>query len=482
MRNLLGATLLAIAVTGSGCGTTEDDVDGPGGKGDGTGTCTDPMYGDGTCQLDLACGIPDIDCFHTFATDAEAGSWLDTVWPVAQVAESDPRFVRARALLDRAWPIYTAEEALGTLAEHRLALVLIDDATPNAFAISDPERGQAALTVHIHTGILDQTDEALLGVIFHELAHITKLHVFPEIKDRTRRFYVATDSEPIGAQQLEHGKAKEYGTAWMDASYFVGPYDAVGFDELPYGGNLGSLFDLYLASVATSYPECAAKLAAVQALYTAIAPGYSGIDRSITVPPAVTATIRPTLDALGACVATRPWTLAQFLQQATSPEWVDYITMTELPEAERWLLDEDAFEVITLLAGDRRAKQRALQAAFTRQLGQPWSHLRYFSTEEHADDVAVELTQAAKLPEPGVSGLMLSLMATDRATCEGLIAAGGLVPYGVDLADDHHGECWRVAHAQQLARSSGTAARLAAHPVPTVPHVPTRRPDGKPMY
>ena len=68
MRGLLAVVVMAGCVD---AGPMEYDIDGDG-KADGNGTCEDAKYGDGTCHIDLACGVPDIDCFQTYASDEEA--------------------------------------------------------------------------------------------------------------------------------------------------------------------------------------------------------------------------------------------------------------------------------------------------------------------------------------------------------------------------------------------------------------------------
>ncbi len=476
MLRTLGAAVL-LTVVGCAADAGDDTGGGAGGKADGE-TCTDPMYGDGTCQLDLGCGIPDIDCFKTFPSDAEAGAWLAGVWGTPQVAAEDPRFVRARALLDRAWATYQAEAPIGKLAESKLALVLLDDPSANAWVTSDPELGQAALSVQIHTGIfLDGfTDEDLLGVLFHEIAHITKLHVFPDVKDTKLRYYLAEGGEPIGALQPDQPRVRAFADRWLDLANFAGSYATSGLDDLPYGGNIDDLFSLYLQQVA---PGCTTAANAVYELYNTFRP--SPIDGSLTIAAAGTATIDRTLDALSTCVAPQNQTMQAFLD-AQPPEWRAY-ALEQIAPDETWLLAENAFEVITLLANDRRGKLAAIESELARTLGQPWSAVRYFSTEEEADDISVRMSQAAKMPEPGVSGFMLDAIGEHRAACEQHITAG-TVPYGVDLADTHHGTCWRVAHARQLALPEGTSARMVAAPEPTArtPFVPTRKPDGKPMY
>jgi len=475
MLRTLGAALL-LAVVGCATDDAGDDTGG-GGKADGE-TCSDPLYGDGTCQLDLACGIPDIDCFRTFGSDAEAGTWLTGVWGAAQVPAEDPRFVRARALLDRAWSTYQSEAHIGKLAESKLALVLLDDPSANAWVTSDPELGQAALSVQVHTGIFLEgfTDEDLLGVLFHEIAHITKLHVFPDVKDSTLRYYLADAGEPIGALQPDEPRVRELANRWLDIAYFSGVYATPALDDLPYGGNIDDLFSLYLQQVA---PACTAAATAVYDLYAKFQP--SPIDDSLMINSAGTAEIDRVLDVLSACVAPQGQTMQAFLDTQT-PEWKSYALEQFSPD-EQWLLAENAFEVITLLANDRRGKLAAIEGQLTRDLGQPWSAVRYFSTEEQADDISVRMTQAAKLPDPGVSGFMLDAIGDQRAACEQHIA-GGTVPYGINLVDTHHGTCWRVAHARQLAMPVGTSARMVTAPdeVARTPFVPTRKPDGKPLY
>src|SRR5438477_6614495 len=68
-------------------------------------TCKDARYGDGTCNLDLDCAVPDIDCYRVFDSDAAAATWWTgfekmgggATHPI--IPESDPRFQRVRALL-----------------------------------------------------------------------------------------------------------------------------------------------------------------------------------------------------------------------------------------------------------------------------------------------------------------------------------------------------------------------------------------------
>ena len=55
---------------------TADDGQDDDGQDDGSSACAAPEYGDGTCQPDLDCDAPDIDCFILLDSQAEAEAWF----------------------------------------------------------------------------------------------------------------------------------------------------------------------------------------------------------------------------------------------------------------------------------------------------------------------------------------------------------------------------------------------------------------------
>src|SRR5690349_7620047 len=88
-----------------------DDADGEDGKADGNGTCTDPRYGDGTCHINLGCGIPDIDCFVLPATDEDARHYLHPSYPTLPL--DDPHYAKARAQVDASWALFKQHTPMG---------------------------------------------------------------------------------------------------------------------------------------------------------------------------------------------------------------------------------------------------------------------------------------------------------------------------------------------------------------------------------
>lgn len=479
-RTLLG--LAALALVGCTMGEDDEGGGGVGGKGDGNGECLDPQYGDGVCHADLACGIPDIDCFDTFATDADAAAWLTSQRSSTTLAETDPRFVRARALTDRAWDTYRAVYHLGKLADARLSVVAVDDPTLNAYVTGSPDTGHAVLSVQYHSAILapEISDDELLGVVFHELAHAVKLHILPEVYDKTQRFYVADGAEPIGSLQADDARVRTHVGEWQNLAWVAGPYAKAELRDLPFGGD----FDVVFSTALQAQPNiCVAQVTAYNTLRTEIQGSSTGvIDEDLVISAATSTRIRTTLDALASCMrqqGSKPSIRQLF---ANDPEWTSWL-QSVVAANEQWLLDDDdALIAAMILIDDRRTQMRAMKQGFERDLGASWASARFFSTEEEADDVSVRLGKAHKLAAPGVSMLMRRVMGSGAAACDQAIAAQR-APYGVRLDDPHHGDCWRVAHAQQLASEADTSsARRVSAPVAREPWTPTRRPTGEPMY
>ena len=210
--SLLLAGCSTGSVPGDDDGGDADDDDGTGDDGVPVGPCELPEYGDGICQPDLACAQPDIDCFTTFDSQ-EAGEAFflrfeellaaqENRGPRSVVPSTDPRFARMRELLDRGWLAYQEINPVGDLTQTTPALVVVEDPNINAFVIPDIDTGRAGLAVMVHSATLDQnaSDQAMLGLVMHELEHSLGLHVVGDTGDRIRRFYVAGDQEPLGFQ------------------------------------------------------------------------------------------------------------------------------------------------------------------------------------------------------------------------------------------------------------------------------------------
>ncbi|HEU5059626.1 MAG TPA: M48 family metalloprotease, partial [Kofleriaceae bacterium] len=290
---VLSIMCLGLVVAGAGCSGDAGDN----GGGDGPDeTCEDPAYGDGTCDLDLSCEAPDIDCYILFADHAEAEDWFAGIEeqiaasqfrpPRALLPESDSHHVRMRALLEEGWDAYKQVNAVGDLAARPPELVVVEDPSVNAFVQGDGEK--AGFAVMVHTGLIDiASDEELVSIVMHELTHAIFLHVIPPMKDRVRIHYLARDGEPFGFEQSDDPAVRTALTDWRALAADVGPMQSaplVGF-PMPLGN--GVLFRVYTAAArvwSEANPEaCATPMAAVAELTSDILSYYSTIDQKLHV-------------------------------------------------------------------------------------------------------------------------------------------------------------------------------------------------------
>jgi hypothetical protein len=470
--------------TGSGgYGGAAPSAGGAGGvAGGGTppAACADARYGDGTCQTDLACEAPDVDCFRTFADRAEAEAWfagieatraaLETRPPRAVVPSSDPRWARMRALLDRGWASYRRVNPVGDLAEASPALVVIDDPSVNAFVMPEGlDAKRAALAVVVHTGTLDRaglSDDAMLGLVMHELEHAIGLHVIEGVADRLLRFYLAPGGrEPLGFEQPDEPVAREHGVAWRALAREAGPVSFEQAGGLPVGGPMSLVLRRVLAprlegasdACKAALTESAEVSAPLLGLIAAVEPALPPDGALGPRAAAVMAALRD--DCLGGQVPSLVEVVADL--QGVAPEDI----LAAMSERDRELVTgKHVVDAVDGLLRDRRAGMRAIEAQFAERTGAPWSALRFFSDEEAADDATVPVLGDAGLRADGVGEFFLDAFfaPASSAECVTVLEAGRVPHYGLDLDDRHHATCWRVHHVRAMAARAGRAPAAAA--------------------
>ncbi|MCX5744713.1 MAG: M48 family metalloprotease [Proteobacteria bacterium] len=448
--------LLGVVSAGISLAACAADVDGP-------PRCTDPKYGDGTCDLETSCAAPDIDCFRTFDTQAEAQTFYAAHQPAGRPAASaaDPRFRKMHQLLLDGWAAYQATNDVGDLASAEPQLVLVDSDDVNAF-VAAPVDTRVAFSVQVHTGLIDlmTSDDSVLGVVMHELAHGLKLHVFPEVKDRLRAYYVAAGDEPFGREQADDATARQAAETWLGVAREVNYFDDAELGGLPLGGLLGDLFYAELAEHASvNLATCQTPMTTVLDIRAAIAGTLDKLTSGTTL------TANDTQAILTAMTNLRDQCFVNF----TGGDPVHVL-------AQVYQLDEAAFRAT--LAPELRAKidgkefvsglynwvlydrrrMRETEAAFQASTGQPWTQLRYFSTEEDADDTSVIVLAKAGLQADAISDVILKLQPGVEAPCRAALAGATAIPYGDRLTDDHHGDCWRADHAARFEIHVASAA------------------------
>ncbi|MGE0867593.1 MAG: M48 family metalloprotease [Kofleriaceae bacterium] len=471
---------------------TEGKCDGKGG-----GVCTDQRYGDGTCDTELECAAPDIDCFVTFDDDEAAATWYGALEgdvaesegrdPYPLIGQSDKRFVRMRKLLDRGWRAFRDNRAVGDLYGLRPALVIVDDPSINAFVISDfKDTMNAGFAVMLNSGLVDANspDDQVLGVMMHEFQHAIGLHVIAGVDERVRKFYVAPSSviEPIGNRVAEDPTAREYGVLWRQYAQEVGPYSHAQLGGLPvHGGEVERVFAAAIQQASAANPAaCQNAKQQLDSVGMKLMEMFAPLSKELppdlgSVAPAITsglATLR------NECMA---GFTADFIDVLAELAGVPRATIEPQFSAEDRALvaGKHVVDGVTAVIKDRRSKMRAAEAAFSQATGRPWSALRYFSTEEDADDVTVPVLRAAGLNPTGAADFFFSAFEpSDASRCQSLLASGQVPPYGVDLLDEHHGECWRAFHIHQVADQAGSK-RAPVRTARAVDDLPPRIPSVK---
>jgi hypothetical protein len=461
-----------------------DDTQCVGGKCDGgKDVCEiEARYGNGTCDTD--CAEADVDCFLFFDDQAQANAWFaqfeatlamqEVRQPRALVPPSDPRFTRMRELLDRGWESYKKSMPVGLL-DQAPELVIIDDPTPNAFVARDRPSNKAAWTVMVQTGaMVDQSDGALLGVVMHELTHAVRLHILEGIAERMRIHYqIGFDgAEPIGKEQRDNPRAREAITAWRDLGEDAGGSAYAELNGMPMpNSTLSTMLNAAIAKADVS--QCPTTIANVTALQTFLTEHTNPLTNLLQL---ATPADRSQLDQLtrafltdlrDVCLANVHVDLFELMAAHFGVSKAE--VEKEFPAAEQQMVaGKHIVDQITILAGDRHRRMREIAQLLDQDTQRDITTLRYFSSEEEADDSTVPVLRGMGLPADGVGTFFKVLMPEQvRSVCDDLVDGGMTPPYG-DLVDEHHATCWRIAHVKQLARlqSPQGARTVVTEPAP----------------
>jgi hypothetical protein len=453
--------------------------------------CTDVKYGDGVCDIDTSCDVVDVDCLVAFDTPDAAKAWYDASGIAAvkgpSVSTTDARFAPTQSLIDEGWAAYKSIYSVGDLADKRVQLVLVQNDAVNAFVIPDKDLVRAGLVVMVNTGLVDLNapKAQVLGVIMHEFQHAMGLHVNRTVKDRMRTYYKApATSEPIGNTQVEDPAVRAAFEGWKDWVSAVGYASDAELSGLPLMSldvssrdTLG-FFGVYFLKLikerqaanpttacTTAYNSFISLYSRITGLARALDNGYSLASTETTnIVNAITAlrdncftgvtgdAITHLARLLGANEAT--------LRAALPPELKTAIEGKTVVTG--W------FNAIN--AG--RTKLRELEAAFKTQSGVSWDRLRYFSTEEAADDVSARIMRKMGLAADGAGQLLVSVDSALSSACMPMLSSGSSIPYGENLIDDHHATCWRTQHQQVIGASVSARLLPTWQPLGPASHVP----------
>jgi hypothetical protein len=274
------------------------------------------------------------------------------------------------------------------------------------------------------------------------------------------------DGQRFGFEQTDDPVAREHAERWLELGEGVGGYSDADLRGLPLDGYAGDVFDIMMRESADT-PACTeATQAYVQLIVTLISRPFA-LGGELQLPPDAGIQVDAAIERLrNDCLSGLTGSLIDVLAE------INGVTAEQM----RATLDSSVVALIdnrhpldglaaTIMLD--RSEMRAVEEEFTAATGTPWTQLRYFSTEEAADDASIPVLDAAEFPATGLAdGLlwMLGEVAGEdvAADCTDLIDAGETPGFGANLADDHHALCWRVDHIGKLAASGRLYERAAA--------------------
>ena len=431
---------------------------------------------DGDCDSMRVCGFeePDPGCYLSFDGADAALAWYETTFARKlkgpALPPTDPRFAPTQAIVDDVWRAYQATHPIGTLGDRRFQLVLIENGKPNAFVSGDGSTTKTGLVVLITASLVDLgvPREQLLAIIAHEIEHAIGLHILSSVEDGLQRFYVAgAADEPLGFEQDDDLTARTFALDWIEHARSAGHLSDVELGGLPIEGDLGEAFQAIAEQRGCDLAP----------LYAAIKARSNPLDRSVSLDAGTTAQIESVMASLRTgCFAGE--------QDDAIALVADYFDVgassvrASLPAEYRAGIEgKDFITGIAHWVTLERAALREIEHSFEQAIGLPWSRLRYFSTEEAADDSSVATLRAAGFAGDTL-GRVLPALSSIEAECRPLVDANDLsIPYGEDLADDHHGTCWRAGHVKRVAQRATPMRAPVAVPADRPQRVFPRRDD-----
>ena len=502
---------LAFILLAAACGA-EGDPDRPGDCAG--GKCDQPAdscelegrVGDGACDLD--CAAPDIDCFHLFDDHAAAEAWFagfeaqlaaeEGRAPRRTVSPDDPRFQHMRALLDAGWSSYATSAPIGRL-DRAPELILIDDTLSNAWATIDLASKRSAWVIMVHTALLagQHDDDAMLGLVMHELEHAAQLHLVPGTKDRITRYYQVPPGqpEPFGFQMESQPLAAEAITGWIALAGEVGgvPLAEMNGMPLPQSVHERVLTAAHQAGFENDPARCAAAGARRDELFAFFRERLSRFDFELHLGPGEAQRLGELTffylsELRDVCLAGASFDVIDVVA-ALSGATRDAVLAQTPAEDLQLIAGLGVVDQIRALTLDRYGKMHAIDQQLRALTGAGLESMRYYSYEEAADDRAVDvLHQGGR--DPAGNGQFLFTVVEEEAPaeaqrCAEVIAAGAMPHYG-NLSDPHHAACWRIWHTQALAAhvlAGGALARIVRRGLPPPPAprglsalIPTRPP------
>lgn len=379
-----------------------------------------------------------IQWFNDGKARGDTGLGSDTV-----VAASDPRYADVDAKVSAIWKAFQAQFPADTQDLPTPIVLLVDSPSPGAYAVWDGSLGLSPNIFMIQVPTLKLGDDAIRGVIAHELAHHVLKHKWPGISDKIEIWYDATKTSDhgFGFEQTSDATIKKNGKKAQIYGMSTGDYPLTQWNGATRRG--GSFDDfvgyIHVKAKATNAQACADADTAYEAMLAYADPFRDPTFSNITM----TADQLAQLDTLSKAYIAKETTCTSPVKQTFFQIVAEALEITETEARDQTGAEEVALADKATSAFD--AIVQIVKMYDTYMTTTDLKNTRYFSFEEQADDTSVGILKALGYAENGMSTYLQKGVMNESglAKCNALGTAEP--PYGI-ISDPHHSACWRTWH------------------------------------
>jgi hypothetical protein len=401
-----------------------------------------------------------IEHYKMFATHEDAIGWFNGavpkyfVNPPKAIPLTNPHYDVLEKELDTIWKSFVELFPRDTEGLTKPPfIVLTDSRDVNAFVMYDSDLGVSPHAFIVNLGVFTSkngkaNDVQLRGLIAHELAHHVLKHQWPGNKDKTQKWYSidAATADGFGWQQKDDLKLREKGQLFINNGIYTGDYPLAEWNGVSRtGGTLAGTFTYVHRDSKTKEPEKCAEAEGAQKAIDA----YLNTIRDPFGNLSLTAPNRTRLDEL-----TKRFVDKEILcgaSSGTATLWTSLAKQLGTSEAtQKARLPKSTATIIDSAKSPTEALFKLVKTYDETALGLDASKLRYYSTEEEADDVSVNVLFRSRLDPNAAASFFEDIMLDDKTAKACTASANmGEPPYGF-LRDPHHDTCWRIWHLKAL--------------------------------
>jgi hypothetical protein len=408
--------------------------------------------------------------YKVFATHAEAAAWFDA-WKVGPggasrgatkdvvIAGTDPRQAALAEDLAKVWGVFRELFPRDCEGLDAPQILLTTARRTNAYVLFDRSSGERSSGLQPHVifvsgGSLGArfdpvTREALRGLIAHELTHHVLKHSWPGHDKKAYRFYStkAAKGAGFGFEQDDDPAMRESGEKYLRLAESTGDFPLREWNGVVRDASAAEVIrqELHREAAKATPTLCTQADEARAKLDTHSETILDYTFMSVRAAPAQLVELdtlsKAYVAAESACAASYPKTLFEVTAELFGKTEAE---VRESATPNDRAINDGASNAFDALAKIASTNDEVL-------LGIDVSTLRYYTVEEQADDVAIEVLSRIGADPLALTNFLenLYVVGADRAACRKEIALGEPT-YGI-LSSSHHSPCWRIAHGRALA-------------------------------